>query len=141
MAKKQIRVERIRQAALGRRSSLYLWMLENHDTFAATVAEAVRPDWTALAEAFGAEGLTDSDNKPPSPEGTRQTWWKVRKAVKARRDKQPSKPEPTRLAQEQDSKPSQPSGQQAPSPVRTVQPDDDPSKPKFRYATRKQQKE
>jgi hypothetical protein len=77
-------MDRIREAAMMRRSPLYLWMLQNHGVFGETVAEAVRPNWKALAEAFGAEGLTDADGKPPTPEGTRQTWWKVRKTVKAR---------------------------------------------------------
>jgi hypothetical protein len=82
-------VELLTEAALSNRSALYVWMLENHDTFAAVVAKAGRPNWQALSEAFGTQGYTDSDGQPPSVEVTRQTWWRVRKAVKARRAKQP----------------------------------------------------
>jgi hypothetical protein len=79
---KKLSTDKLRKAATtARRSSLYLWMLENFDTFSAAVSEAGRPNWGALAETFGAEGLRDLKGKPPSPEGTRQTWWKVRKAV------------------------------------------------------------
>jgi len=82
-------VELLTEAALSNRSALYVWMLENHDIFAAVVAKAGRPNWQALSEAFGTQGYTDSDGQPPSDEVTRQTWWRVRKTVKARRAKQP----------------------------------------------------
>nr|WP_294544760.1 hypothetical protein [uncultured Rhodopila sp.] len=85
-------VELLTEAALSNRSALYVWMLENHDTFAAVVAKAGRPNWQALSEAFGTQGYTDSDGQPPSDEVTRQTWWRVRKTVKARRAKQPPPP-------------------------------------------------
>ena len=67
-----------------RRSTLYTWMLTNHDIFKDVVAKAVRPNWKALAVEFAAGGLTDADGKAPSDETTRQTWWKVRKTVAAR---------------------------------------------------------
>lgn len=85
MTRKPIPVDVLRQAATMRRSSLYVWMMSNHDTFKAVVEEAVRPDWQGLADTFGAQGLRDGDDKPPSSEGTRQTWWRVRKAMAARR--------------------------------------------------------
>jgi hypothetical protein len=98
MAKKAIPLERVREAAMARRSELYSWMMQNHEQFAAVVAEAVRPNWRAIAEAFASEGLTDADGKPPSAEATRQTWWKVRKAVKARTASRAGKMRPeTRL--------------------------------------------
>jgi hypothetical protein len=82
--------ERIRQAAaLERRSTLYRWMAANHDEFAAVIAEVGRPNWRALATAFSEEGLRDRLGKPPSPEGTRLTWFKVRKSVQAQRTKRP----------------------------------------------------
>jgi hypothetical protein len=86
-------MDRIRQAALSRRSSLYRWMLRHYDEFSAALAEAGRPNWQALAEAFAAEGLTDSETKPPTPEGARQTWWRVRKAVEAKRAKAAPRPQ------------------------------------------------
>lgn len=74
---------------MSRRSKLYRWMADNYDAFQATLAEAGRPNWQELAKVFAEDGLTDSEGKPPSPEGTRQTWWKVRKAVEAARKKAP----------------------------------------------------
>jgi hypothetical protein len=92
MTKRPISVSELTQAALSKRSALYVWMLENHDTFAGVVAKAGRPNWKALAEMFGAQGYTDSAGQAPSDEVTRQTWWKVRKALKARRAKRASGP-------------------------------------------------
>jgi hypothetical protein len=94
MTKAPMSVSLLTEAALSKKSALYVWMLENHDTFAAVVAQAGRPNWTALAEAFGAQGYTDSDGQSPSDEVTRQTWWRVRKTVKARRAKHPAVPLP-----------------------------------------------
>jgi hypothetical protein len=72
---------KIRRAAVSERRSLYLWMLANFDEFSATVAEAGRPNWKALAKAFAEEGLTDVKGRDLAPEATRLTWLKVRKAV------------------------------------------------------------
>jgi hypothetical protein len=77
------------EAAMSKRSSLYRWMAENHDMFAEVLRKAGRPNWEALAKTLGEQGLSDAGNKPPSEETTRQTWWKVRKAMKARRDRRP----------------------------------------------------
>ena len=85
MTKRPIPIGELSAAAKTGRSSLYIWMLENHDTFAEVVAEAVRPNWAELAKAFGGHGLYDADEKPASAEVTRQTWWRVRKVVEARR--------------------------------------------------------
>src|SRR3984885_13852684 len=84
MAKTPITIARLTEAAMRRRSSLYVWMLENHDIFKAVIAKAVRPNWHALAEAFAEDGQTDADGSKPTAECTRQTWWKVRKVVAAR---------------------------------------------------------
>lgn len=82
--------ERIRLAATKeRRSTLYRWMLANHDEFAAMVADAGRPNWQALAQAFADEGLRDLRENPPTSEGARQTWFKVRTAVQKERAKKP----------------------------------------------------
>jgi hypothetical protein len=76
------RSEKVRKAATtGRRSVLYRWMMANYAEFTATVAEAGRPNWAALAETFGEEGLHDRLGRPPSSETARQTWWLVRQAV------------------------------------------------------------
>ena len=71
--------DRIRSAVLiGRRSRLYLWMAANFDQFSATLAEAGRPNWQALLEAFRDERLAD---KGMTAEKVRLTWFAVRAAV------------------------------------------------------------
>jgi hypothetical protein len=71
--------DRIRSAALiGRRSRLYLWMAANFDQFSATLAEAGRPNWQGLLEAFRDERLAD---KGMTAEKVRLTWFAVRAAV------------------------------------------------------------
>jgi hypothetical protein len=84
MTRTPITIARLTEAAMRRRSSLYVWMLENHDSFKDIIAKAVRPNWQALAEAFAEDGQTDADGNKPTAEATRQTWWKVRKVVAAR---------------------------------------------------------
>jgi hypothetical protein len=82
MKKPVLSPEKLREAAMsGRRSAVYRWMLENFDQFSRTVAEAGRPNWQALAVAFGEAGLRDRLGKAPSAEGTRQTWFLVRQAA------------------------------------------------------------
>src|SRR5208283_758859 len=72
----------VRDAAMSRRSSLWLWMWENFEIFDEAVKTAGRPNWKALAEMFAGQGLTDSNGSPPSEECARQTWWKVRNTRK-----------------------------------------------------------
>jgi hypothetical protein len=112
MAKTSITVARLTEAAMRRRSSLYVWMLENHDSFKDVIAKAVRPNWHALAETFAEDGQTDADGNKPTAECTRQTWWKVRKVVAARQVAQ-AKRQQARSATHPADKPS----------AQTVQPD------------------
>jgi hypothetical protein len=56
-------------------------MLANFEEFRATLAAAGRPNWGELAKAFAEEKLWDRRNRPPTAEGSRQTWWLVRRAV------------------------------------------------------------
>ena len=81
------RIARLKAAAMSSRSNLYRWMRENHDAFAAALAEAGRPNWDAITKELAKDGFTDSDGKSPASEVVRQTWWKVRKAVEAARAK------------------------------------------------------
>ena len=82
--------ERIRKAATeNRRSTLYLWMFANFEEFEATVADAGRPNWGALAKAFAEEGLVGLRNQPPTAEGARLTWFKVRQAKQGKRSAVP----------------------------------------------------
>jgi hypothetical protein len=71
-----------RAAAKSRRSALFLWLYDNHAAFAAAVSKAGRPNWKELSKAFSELGLTDRLGHPPTPEGARQTWFHVRKAVR-----------------------------------------------------------
>jgi hypothetical protein len=117
----------LRTAAAGRRSKLYRWLMENHDTFRDTLAAAGQPDWKALAEAFGKEGLTDRLGKAPTPEGARQTWFAVRQAV-AKSPVSPSRPAP--VTGERQATPRQSSPLPSSAPGHPVGPDtsddDDP---------------
>jgi hypothetical protein len=94
----QISVSLLTAAALSKRSSLYVWMLVNHDTFADVLKKAGRPNWEALARTLGNEGLKNAEGNLPSEETTRQTWWKVRKAVLARRGRRHASQQPTASA-------------------------------------------
>lgn len=123
MTRKPIALRNLREAAKTRRSTLYMWLIDNHDTFAAVIAEAGRPNWQALAAEFGAQGYTDADGKPPSVEGARQTWWKVRKTIKARRAaaarKQPSAPTP-RASVAAATSPGSPISERQPAPIKPL---------------------
>jgi hypothetical protein len=78
-------VEKIRQAAwANRRSAVYRWMDANFETFKATVDGAGKPNWRELARVFGELGLLDRAGKVPTAEGTRQTWFQVRKNRKTK---------------------------------------------------------
>lgn len=68
-------------AATGRRSPLFLWMYRHHADFAALVKRVGRPNWSVLATKFAQMDLTDRHGRGPTPEGARQTWVKVRKAL------------------------------------------------------------
>jgi hypothetical protein len=84
MPRQPLSVSELAAAARSQRSSLYVWLQQNHDQFAQMLTDVVRPNWSALATKFGDHGLTDGEGNHPSAECTRQTWWKVRKAMKAR---------------------------------------------------------
>jgi hypothetical protein len=83
-------------ASYGRRSPLIVWMVENHDEFAA-FAKKHRPDWDALTQQFTEAGLVSRSSKPLNPETVR-TYWKraralvARQRVEARASTQPPSP-------------------------------------------------
>jgi hypothetical protein len=64
----------------GRKSPLYLWLRTNHDRLLVEF-EATSPSWGALAAALGEVGITNADNKPPTPVGARTTWYRVRREL------------------------------------------------------------
>jgi hypothetical protein len=70
--------------SLRARSSLAIWMRENHDGFADRLSRKL-PNWTVLAKLFGEAGLTDRFGNPPKAETARKTWQRVRREVKEAR--------------------------------------------------------
>jgi hypothetical protein len=112
----QISVSLLNAAALSKRSSLYVWMLENHDVFASVLKRAGRPNWEALARTFGDQGLRNAEGKPPSEETTRQTWWKVTKAMKARKDRRQAVAPPAVAWTETVQRPNPPPAKSTPPP-------------------------
>jgi hypothetical protein len=98
MPRQPLSVADLAAAAKSQRSTLYLWLQDNHDPFALMLRDVVRPNWAALARKFAEHGLRDGEGNPPSAECTRQTWWKVRKTMKARaaaRARRPAAPDPS----------------------------------------------
>src|SRR5690242_19780305 len=89
MAKKEMPAELL-DAAMQRRSTLFAWMVRNHDEFAEVIADAIRPNWHGIARVlFDREGLTDAERNAPSGDVARRTWWKARRHVGARRAGKP----------------------------------------------------
>ena len=74
--------DRLKEAAAsGRRSTLFRWLMRNHDRFAETMREAGRPNWEELAATFVEMGLKNREvDKPLSGPGVRLTWRKVKDA-------------------------------------------------------------
>lgn len=91
------KLNRITEAAMSSRSSVYRWMVQNHDGFAEALAHAGRPNWEAITAAFAEDGMTVANQKPPTKEAVRQTWIRVRAAVetaRARKQAAPKAPVP-----------------------------------------------
>jgi hypothetical protein len=97
MTTKPISKSDLIKAARTQRSTLYEWMIENHDDFSDVISKTVRPNWSALAKTFSDSGYKDGDGKPPTGEVCRQSWWRVRKALAARQktsDRSSQTPQP-----------------------------------------------
>jgi hypothetical protein len=75
------------------RSPLYRWLRARHDAFAQLVEET-RPNWTRLAEGFGALGLTGWRGRPLTGAMVQRTWWRVRRDVAALRQRRQQGPRP-----------------------------------------------
>jgi hypothetical protein len=67
------------------RSSLFWWMVENHDQLASAVGGR-RLQWTRLCGRFAKLGLTDANGHTPSEQTARKTWQRVRRAVAKARE-------------------------------------------------------
>ena len=77
----------------GQHSSLYRWFRANHIQLVEAF-EADTPSWASLAAALGESGITDGDNKTPTAQGARTTWYRVRRDIAAARQAQGAKPAP-----------------------------------------------
>ena len=67
------------------RSSLFWWMVENHDQLASAVGGR-HLQWTRLCARFAKLGLTDANGHAPSEQTARKTWQRVRRAVAKARE-------------------------------------------------------
>ena len=84
----------------GQHSPLYRWFRANH-TQLIEAFEADTPSWASLAAALGESGITDGDNKTPTAQGARTTWYRVRRDIAAARQAQAGvKPAPAVSASE-----------------------------------------
>jgi hypothetical protein len=74
----------------GQRSPAYRWLKANHDALSSAFADTP-PNWGGMAASMAEAGLTDADGKPPTKDGARQTWFRVRRDVAAARAKAEAK--------------------------------------------------
>ena len=66
------------------RSSLFHWLYDSHDEIVqASLGRRIR--WKPIAAHAARLGLTDGDDKPPTAERVRQTWFGVRQEVAKQR--------------------------------------------------------
>jgi hypothetical protein len=72
-----------------RKSRLAAWMRANHDALDARL-RGHRTVWSKLAAVFAEQGLVDSRGKPPTAEGARKTWQRVKAEIKRERAGQPA---------------------------------------------------
>ena len=77
------------------RSTLFYWMLDNHDDLLRVwPRRSIR--WAALCAKFDALGLTDTNGKPAKEDTARITWWRVRREAQEAKDHQKFGIKPTR---------------------------------------------
>jgi hypothetical protein len=72
-------------------SSLYRWLVKNHDEFATRWA-GKKIDWGRVCAELARLGETDTRGKPPTEANARKTWQRVRKAVAASRTSEAAQP-------------------------------------------------
>ena len=119
--------DRLRTAAAsGRRSTLYRWMMRNHERFSETLAEAGRPNWEALAATFDKMGLKNRDERQAlTGPGVRQTWRKVKQAPAKAPIKQTAASPAAPILQTFNP------ATDTPFPFEAIRTDDDDDEPKF----------
>lgn len=104
-------------ARSGDRSSLFWWLLENHD-WVLEVADGRRLMWTELCPKFAEMGLTDRTGKPARPKTAKLTWERVRKErarIDERRAAKEAERDARRVANPRRNMPSQWSGTYGPA--------------------------
>ena len=67
------------------RSSLFWWMVENHDRIASAAGKRIY--WKGFCEEAAARGLSDANGNAPSIETARTTWRRARDEVAAARER------------------------------------------------------
>lgn len=77
----------------GQRSPLYLWLRQNHARLLEEFT-ASAPSWPGLASALGKSGILNGEGKPPTPEGARTVWYRVRRDLAGKRKVAALKPSP-----------------------------------------------
>lgn len=82
--------EQLKTAATkGRRSSLYRWLLLNHDRFLALLNESGKPNWEEIAVQFNKMGLKNLAGRDVSKNHVRSVWIQVRKSRLDKPSRQP----------------------------------------------------
>ena len=77
----------------GQRSPLYLWLRQNHARLLEEFT-ASAPSWPGLASALGDSGILNGEGKPPTAEGARTVWYRVRRDLAGKRKAAAIKPSP-----------------------------------------------
>ena len=72
-----------------RKSRLAAWMRANHDALDARL-RGHRTVWSKLAAVFAEQGLVDARGNPPTAEGARKTWQRIKREVQREREVKPS---------------------------------------------------
>ena len=81
----------------GQRSPLYLWLRQNHARLLEEFT-ASAPSWPGLASALGNSGIFNGEGKPPTAEGARTVWYRVRRDLAGKRKVAALKPSPAHEA-------------------------------------------
>ena len=68
------------------RSPIYLWMWRNYAGLTAKL-DGARVHWPTFAASLADLGVVDGNGAPPKAETVRRSWWRVRKAKEAARDR------------------------------------------------------
>jgi hypothetical protein len=68
------------------RSTLFWWMVDNHDRIEAAAGRRIH--WKGFCAEAAARGLTDATGKAPTERTARETWYKARLEIAAARERE-----------------------------------------------------